>query len=89
MAKKSGGVLSPDSYNDSGPGYADDAMWPADEAYTDYEQCMKMQLSQAEASMVSTPNTRSGEGIMGGVAPGEPNPTGMSTMAQSKGRKGK
>ena len=84
---KSNSVLSSNAYNESGPGTGDEAMWPVDEAYTDYEQCMKMQNSQMGGDMVSTPNTRSGEGIMGGVAPGEPDAVGMSKLAESKSRK--
>ena len=84
MAKKNGGVLSPNPYNEGGS-LSDDKPDSGDlEGYTTYDECSKMQLSQEGASLMDTPNSRSGEGIMGGVAPGEPNPFNMSTTAQSK-----
>jgi len=60
---------------------------PDSEIYTSYDQCSKMQLSQDGASMHDTPNSRSGEGIMGGPAPGEPDPLGMAGLATHKGGK--
>lgn len=87
MAKKSSSVLSSNPFNEMGPGIEGEPTWPPDELYSTYDQCSAMQSSQAGADMVSTPNSRSGEGIMGGVASGEPNPYGVSTTNQSKGRK--
>ncbi len=80
MAKKSGGVLSPSPYNEGGDLSSDFPDSGDLEGYTTYAECGKMQLSQEGASMVDTPNSRSGEGIMGGVAPGEPSPFGKPKL---------
>jgi hypothetical protein len=45
--------------------------------YVSYDEVISAQLSQTDASFKSTPNTESGEGIMGGPASGEPNPAKM------------
>ena len=85
MAKKKGkgGVLSSNPYNEMGPGIGDEAVWPVDEAYYTYSQAMKMQNSQNGGDMADTPNSRSGQGIIGGPAPGEPNPADVSTENES------
>ena len=54
---------------------------PDSELYASYGQVMKGHLSQDGASMVGTANSESGAGIMGGPAPGEPNPVGTKTKA--------
>lgn len=46
--------------------------------YVSYDEVMSAQLTQDDASLVGTPNSDSGHGIMGGPAPGEPNPAGAS-----------
>ncbi len=84
MAKKSS-KNSP--YNEGGDLGVDAPDWPVDEAYTSYAQAGRRQLSQDGTSMLETANSQSGAGIMGGVAPGEPNPLGTSTTAQSKSKR--
>ena len=76
MAKSNGGVLSSNPRNEGGS-LSDEKPDSSDlEGYATYAECGKMQLSQSGADLVDTPNSRSGEGIMGGVAPGEPSVTG-------------
>lgn len=70
MAKKT-------SYNEAGA-MKDEG--DATEIYVTYSQC----TGGEGESLESTPNSRSGAGIMGGPAPGEPNPVGTSTTNQSK-----
>lgn len=53
--------------------------------YVSYDEVIESQLSQDDASCKYTPNSKSGEGICGGPAPGEPNPAGVSTN-NPKGR---
>ena len=55
--------------------------------YVSYDEVMSMHLSEDGADLDSSDNSESGHGIMGGPAPGEPNPSGQSTMAQAKGSK--
>lgn len=85
MAKKKGkgGVLSSDPYNEMGPGISDDPQTPMDEYYYTYGQAAKFQSSQKGGDMADTPNSRSGQGIIGGPAPGEPNPADVSTENES------
>lgn len=45
--------------------------------YVSYDEVISAQLSQQDASMKETPNTMSGDGIMGGPASGELNPAKM------------
>jgi hypothetical protein len=45
--------------------------------YVSYDEVIGAQLSQTDASLMSTPNTMSGDGLMGGPASGEPNPNKM------------
>lgn len=79
MARKSGsenvgkgGALHPDPYrevNNTDPNVPD-----TDQIYEDYAHRDKWHLSQEQADLESTPNSRSGEGIMGHQTPGEPSP---------------
>lgn len=45
--------------------------------YGSYEEVIGMQLSQDGSDLATTPNSRSGSGIMGQPAAGEPAPAGM------------
>jgi hypothetical protein len=75
MADKSkGGVIHKNPYNEVD---SLDESKPDDSGagmYVSYEEVIGMQLSQQDASMASTPNTMSGDGLVGGPASGEPNP---------------
>jgi hypothetical protein len=84
MAKKSG-ILYPDCYNETGPGEGPDISGGG--LYVSYEEVISMQLSTDSADLESSNNSRSGEGIMGGPAPGEPNPADMERPAEGSGRK--
>lgn len=86
MAKNSGFIFKnpynevantdPNSPDESGAGN-----------YVSYDEVISAQLSTADASLEDSPNTRSGEGIMGGPAPGEPNPAAMDRPSEGVGRK--
>ena len=86
MAKKNGGLLQPTPFNEttggSGPQDYDES---GAGIYVSYDEVMSAHLSQGGADLEASANMRSGGGIMGGPASGEPNPAGMSTTSQSKG----
>jgi hypothetical protein len=89
MAKsKNGGMLQPTPFNEttggSGPGDYDES---GGGVYHSWDEVMAAHLSMANGDMESTPNMRSGGGIMGGPAPGEPQVAEYSGTAQSKGSK--
>lgn len=74
MADKGKGVMFKDPYNEVA---SKDEASPDESGagnYVSYDEVINMQLSQTDASMADTPNTMSGNGIMGGPASGEPNP---------------
>jgi hypothetical protein len=73
MAKKNGGIMYDNVFNQTGGGEAPDVN--GDRLYYTYEECMAMQLKTAD--MGSTPNSRGSSGIMGGPAKGEPNPADL------------
>jgi hypothetical protein len=87
MAKKNGnGLLQPTPFNEttggSGPQDYDESgagLWG------DLSEVMSAHLSQSGADLQASANMKSGAGIMGGPAPGEPNPVEFSGTAQSKG----
>lgn len=82
MAKKSSGKMFHNPYNEvanKDPNSPDDS---GAGNYVSYDEVIAAQLSQDDASLVGTPNSDSGHGIMGGPAPGEPNPAGMSTTSE-------
>lgn len=85
MAKKNGGVLMPNPFNETsgGPGPEDPDISGAG-VYHGWDEVMSMHLSTDGASMLESPNMKSGAGIHGGPAPGEPNPVGYSSTNQSK-----
>jgi len=87
--KKNGGVLAPNPYNEtSGGNGPQDYDESGGGLYGDWSSdVMKMHLSQDGASLVGSPNVEVGRGIMGGPAPGEPNPADFPTTAQSYGGK--
>jgi hypothetical protein len=82
--KKNGGVLSPNPYNEtSGGAGPEDPDISGGGIYGDWSSdVMKMHLSQGGADLVGSPNVEVGRGIMGGPAPGEPNPFGFSGTSQ-------
>ena len=86
MAKKNGnGLLQPTPYNETtggnGPQDYDES---GAGVYADLNEVMSAHLSQSGADLESSANMRSGAGIQGGPAPGEPNPAGYSGTGQSK-----
>ena len=81
---KNGGVLQPTPYNEttggSGPAQYDES---GGGLYGDWQKdVLAMHLSQDGADLLESPNIRVGYGIMGGPAPGEPNPYGFSGTQQ-------
>lgn len=84
-SKKNGGMLQPTPFNEttggSGPQDYDES---GAGIYYDLSEVMSAHLSQSGADMEASANMRSGAGINGGPAPGEPNPVGYSGTAQSK-----
>lgn len=68
MAKKENGYGYPNPYNEIGSGDEPDN----NELYGSFDEVMKMHLTHGPID--ETPNSRSGHGVMGGPAPGEPNP---------------
>jgi hypothetical protein len=84
MADRKGGMLLPNPYNETtGGGTAADPDISGAGLYGDLNEVMAAHLSQDGASMVGSPNVEVGLGIMGGPAPGEPNPAGFSGTAES------
>lgn len=73
MAKKSGGVMYPNPFNETNPGDAPDT--DGDKLYYNWDEVMAMHLQEGDCS--GTPNTESASGILGGPAPGEENPVGL------------
>jgi len=84
--KKSGGVLYPNPYNETlGGNGPQDYDQSGGGLYGDWkDDVMAMHLSQNGASLVESPNVRSGAGIFGGPAPGEDNPYGFSGTSETK-----
>lgn len=78
--KKTGGKFYPDPYNETGSGGPEspDCM----KLYFDWDEVFAEHLTSSD--MESSPNSESGSGIMGGPAPGEPNPAGMTTLKSGK-----
>ena len=76
--KKSGGMLQPTPYNEA-PGDPETGNLSGGGIYVSYDEVISAQLSTQDASLVSTPNMDSIDGIVGGPAPGEPNPAGIKT----------
>jgi len=66
-------------YNEAGT-MADTPDGSASEIYVTYSQC----TGGEGESLESTPNSRSGAGVMGGPASGDPQVVGTSTTNQSK-----
>lgn len=84
--RKNGGVLLPNPYNETTTGGASENYEDSGGGvYHDWDEVMSMHLSQNGASLVGSPNIEVGRGIMGGPAPGEPNPAGFSGTSQSYG----
>ena len=86
MAKKNGGILYPDPYNEvsnkdpNSPDVTGDGLY-----FGGWDEVMKMHL-QETGDMVSTPNSESGGDMLGGPTPGEPNPAGMAQHGGGKGK---
>ena len=72
--KKKGGMLQPTPYNESPGGPDSPPNISGAGIYVDYDEVMSAHLSSDSADLGSTPNMESIEGIVGGPAPGEPNP---------------
>ena len=72
MAKKaSSGVMYPDPFNETGTGGSESPDMKGDAIYWGgYPEMLNMHLK--EESMLSTPNSRSGDDILGTPTPGEP-----------------
>lgn len=86
MADKKGGMLQPTPYNETTGGAGpEDADLSGGGIYGSWDEILSAHLSQASADLIDSPNLRSGAGIVGGPAAGEPNPLGYSSMSQSKG----
>jgi hypothetical protein len=82
MAKKGGGVLYPDPFNEVGSKDPNSPDVVGDGIYFDgWDEINKMHL-QETGDMISTANSESGHDLFGGPTPGEANPAGM---AQHKG----
>jgi hypothetical protein len=81
--RKNGGLIHPNVFNEttggSGPEDYDES---GAGLYGDYKEVMAVHLSQDSASLVGSPNIEEGRGIMGGPAPGEPNPAGFPGTAE-------
>lgn len=71
--KTSKGVMWDNVLNETGGGDAPDVS--GGDLYYTYEEAMAMQLKTED--MESTPNSRAGEGILGGPASGETNPANL------------
>jgi hypothetical protein len=71
MDKKKSGMHEPNPYNEA-PGDADSPNISGGGIYVSYDEVMSAHLSTDGASLVSTPNMDSNDGIFGGPAPGEP-----------------
>jgi hypothetical protein len=84
--RKNGGMLQPTPYNETTGGQSSaDYDESGGGIYGDWKADVLMaHLSQAGADLEASANMRSGGGIMGGPAPGEPNPAGFSGTAESK-----
>jgi hypothetical protein len=86
--KKNGGMLLPNPYNEVTSGGASENYEDSGAGvYVDLDEVIAAHLSQNGASLVGSPNIEVGMGVMGGPAPGEPNPAGFSGTAQSYGGK--
>ena len=84
-SKKNGGMLQPTPYNETTGGQSSaDYDESGAGVYADLSEVMSAHLSQSGADLESSANMRSGAGIMGGPAPGEPNPASFSGTAESK-----
>jgi hypothetical protein len=84
--KKNGGMLLPNPYNEtSSGGAAEDYEDSGAGLYGDLNEVMAAHLSQNGASLLGSPNVEVGRGIMGGPAPGEPNPAGFSGTSEGYG----
>jgi len=81
--KKNGGVMYNNPYNgtNGGPGPEDPDI-SGGGIYHSYDEVLSMSLSQEGASLLESPNVRSGHGIFGGPAAGEPNPYGFSPTSE-------
>jgi len=75
MAKSNGGYGYPNPSNETGSGEEPDVSGKG-LYFNGWDEVNKMHLAQT-GPMDETANSRSGGGIMGGPAPGEPNPAGM------------
>ena len=78
MDKKKSGMHEPNPYNEA-PGDADSPNISGGGIYVSYDEVMSAHLSTDGASLVSTPNMDSTDGITGGPAPCEPNPAKIKT----------
>lgn len=76
--KKKGGMLEPNPYNES-PGAEESPNISGGGIYVSHDEVMGAHLSTESASLESTPNMDSTDGIVGGPAPGEPNPAKIKT----------
>ena len=82
MAKKSSGKIFHNPYNEVANGDPNNPDVSGAGLYVSYEEVIAAQLSEDDAFLGHSPNSESGHGIMGGPAPGEPNPSGASTTAE-------
>lgn len=84
MAKDKGYIF-PDPYNETNSGDEPDLSGAG--LYVSYGEVIDAHLSQVSADLDSTPNSRSGDQVMGGPAPGEINPAKMYRPKEGEGRK--
>jgi hypothetical protein len=88
--RKNGGLLEPNPRNEtSGGSGPEDYDESGAGLYGDLKEVMAVHLSQDSASLLESPNVKEGSGIMGGPAPGEPNPYGFSGTAEGNGKSSK
>ena len=81
--KKNGGMISSNPYNEAGSGNGpEDYEDSGAGLYGSLNEVMSAHLSQTGADLVGSANVEVGRGIMGGPAPGEPNPAGFSGTAE-------
>lgn len=87
MAKKNGGMIFKNCYNEVANKDPNSPDLSGAGLYASYDEVIGAQLSTVDASLESSPNSQSGEGICGGPAPGEPNPARMDRPSEGAGRK--
>jgi hypothetical protein len=77
MARGGTGYGYPRPYNETDSGELPDVTGPTGIYMGGWPEINRMHLAQTGPFSGDTPNSRSGRAMMGGPAPGEPNPANM------------